>query len=116
MGQVEVYQWLLNRRLAGDHRYFTAVEIRKGLVEAGITGGVDNVRSDILRLEAFKFLEVKTKGNFYSFHRTWRLSSAYLPKTPKTIKQKSQNIQISKILSIPDAAKNPMCTTKGDDC
>lgn len=111
MGQVEVYQWFLNRRLSGDDRYYSVAEVQKSIASAGMVEGLNNVRINILRLEAYKLLEVKQDGIKFNWRRSWRLSSAYLPSTPKTIKQKAENIQIAKILSIPDAAKNSVHAT-----
>jgi hypothetical protein len=105
MGQVEVYQWLLDRRSIGDDRFFSVAEVRKGLTDNGITGGIKDVRVDLLRLEAFKFLEVQYEGSMFNFHRKWRLSSSYLPATVKKKRAKYTDIHIAKIYTNTNAAK-----------
>jgi hypothetical protein len=51
MGQVEVFEYLVNKRSAGDHSYFLPKEIEKGLRDQGLTNGaLCNIRGDCFKL------------------------------------------------------------------
>lgn len=51
MGQSEVFDWLVNKRSAGDQSYFLPKEIAKGLKDQGFSDGVtEHLRGDCFRL------------------------------------------------------------------
>lgn len=55
MSQEEIKQWLLNKRLSGNHTFFTAKEIRDHIKE-----GKNNLHKNLNKLYLYGFIELET--------------------------------------------------------
>lgn len=60
MGQLEVLQFLINKRAISD-KWFCAKEIKKGLGEEG-KGIGNNLYNSLYKLSVFGFIEAKGQG------------------------------------------------------
>jgi hypothetical protein len=67
MGQQEIMEWLIIRRLTGDDKYYSAKEIEKQL-RAG------KIWKQVQILFAYGYLDIKTKG----FKRKFRIKDKYV--------------------------------------
>lgn len=79
MGQIEVYEYLKNKRLKGDDDYYSVDEIRKGLKEQEYNGSNSyrNVSASCIQLEAHGYLDVKMTGKTRAWFRLFRLKDKY---------------------------------------
>ena len=82
MSQSDIYELLKNKRLSGDHKYFSAEEIRKMLKDKGLACYRQNVNNQITTLRIFGYLDVKikaTKKNRSKYiYSVYRLKKAVL--------------------------------------
>ena len=68
MGQQEVYELLKHRRLSGDSRYFSVVDIRKMVIDSrSDTSSVETVSKSLNRLWCWGLLE--RKNHTYRFRK-----------------------------------------------
>jgi hypothetical protein len=88
MGQIEIYNWLLRQRKAGDDRFFSRKEIFKGLKDEGVYISSGNAWFHFCQLERFGYIEAVCSGNINSWYRKYR---AVL----KTFKQSSKPLGIN---------------------
>ena len=83
MGQIEVYEFLKNKRFINDE-CFSVSDIEKALQEAGFTNGViSGVRGDVIRLEWSGYLEAFKIGKLSDWRRVFRLKAKYAVKVKK---------------------------------
>lgn len=76
MGQIEVYEFLKNKRLQKDDSFWSCKSVEKALLDEGLSCGVvRGVRGDLLRLEISGYLEPRIHEK--SWVRCWRLKSKY---------------------------------------
>ena len=79
MGQIEVYNYLKNKRLSGDVSYFSVAEIEKGLREKGYGNGtVQTVRGSLVKLEYWGYVETVMTGKFRNWKRLFRIKEGEL--------------------------------------
>lgn len=80
MGQIEVYEFLKEKRGYSD-AWFSVADIEEGLKEKGYSNGtIGAVRGDVLRLEWSGYLEAKKKGKLSDWKRVFRLKAKYIKK------------------------------------
>lgn len=78
MGQIEVYEFLKDKRALED-TYFSVKQVCEGLRERGFSNGIlQGVRGDLLRLEWAGYLEVRYSNKFDDWLRLWRLKKKYV--------------------------------------
>lgn len=80
MGQIEVYEFLKNKRFISDE-WFSVADIEGALQGAGFTNGVlSGVRGDVIRLEWSGYLEARKMGKLSDWKRVFRLKAKYAVK------------------------------------
>lgn len=78
MGQHDVFKWLVNERIKGNHKYKTIKEVQKGLKDQGATNGtIKGVGSDLWKLTACNFLEFRGKG-LWDHKKLFRVKGEYV--------------------------------------
>lgn len=82
MGQIEIFEILKGRRLAGDDRFFTVKQIRNMLRSVGKN---ENCKTGIqcAQLEAFGYLEAQQQRRKHDHFRAWRIKIAYMENKEK---------------------------------
>lgn len=82
MSQSDIYDLLKTKRLSGDHRYFTALEIMKSLNAKGISINSTSVNANIVKLRTFGYLDmrvdVRKRGRITFPFAVYRLKIEYL--------------------------------------
>lgn len=79
MGQIEVFEYLKNKRLYGSTKFYSVAEIQRGLKEQGCSNGLlHGVRGDVISLEWSGYLESEVKGSWREWRRCFRLKKKYL--------------------------------------
>ena len=79
MGQVEVYELLKEKRINGDQRFFSRKNIENMMKLKGYSNGmIENVRRNVISLEASGYLEIKMSGDFKDWRRLFRLKDKYI--------------------------------------
>lgn len=71
MTQDEIFDWLKNQRLAGNHKFFSIVEVSRMLAEAGYNGSSNKtcVGVKMNKLYAHGFLDIMVDKNWRRFFR-----------------------------------------------
>jgi hypothetical protein len=77
MGQIEIYELLKKKRLAGDDSYFPVARVRKMLRAEGKPENC-NTGLQLAQLESFGYCEAKKIHKNNEFWRAFRLKSKYL--------------------------------------
>ncbi len=79
MGQIDVYDFLKQQRLSGNHRFWIIKEVEAALKGRGCSSGcVEGVGGDLLRLEWSGYLESKMFGGIREWRRCFRLKAKYI--------------------------------------
>lgn len=73
MGQVEIMDWLRERRVAGDDRFFSREQIENAMIERGLS--VFRCRRQLNKLYVYHYLEIKLDG---FWNRSYRLKRKYI--------------------------------------
>lgn len=77
MGQLDVLQWLINRRVKGDHKFHTIKEIQKGLADKGLSNGaIKGVGVDLYRLNSTGYVDYKGRG-IWKHRKYFRVKNKY---------------------------------------
>ena len=84
MGQVEIYEWLKDRRLSGDERFFSHKEIKAGMDELGQS--TLRLRACLIQLESFGYVDTECSGKRNNWFRRFRIKDACI-KDSKTKKK-----------------------------
>ena len=78
MAQSDVLKWLSLQRTKGNHEYFLACDIVKGLQQQGLSSGVlKGVYDDLLKLTVKDFLQCKGVG-IMNHKKTFRIKKEYV--------------------------------------
>jgi len=79
VGQSEVFNYLRQQRLSGNHKFFSAIEVHNVL---RLVEGNPQVRYNTNRLlnqlANYGFLEIKMTGKVYDWRRLFRIKEEYL--------------------------------------
>jgi hypothetical protein len=79
LGQIEVYQFLKDRRAAGDNSFISVAGISNEIKTHQLNNiNPRGVRSAVCTLEAYGYLDVKKPGKRSDFRRLFRLKKKYL--------------------------------------
>jgi len=79
VSQIDVYEFLKQQRLSGNHRFWRPKEVEFALKDRGCSSGsVEGVRGDLLRLEWSGYLEVEMGGGIREWLRCFRLKRKYI--------------------------------------
>lgn len=79
MGQIEVYEYLKQQRLSGNHDFFSVIDVVKALKEQGKTNGMlESVRGSLMMLRRYGYLENKMSGDIRDWKMLFRLKEEYL--------------------------------------
>lgn len=79
MGQIDVYNFLLARRRAGDHRYFSVRAVEISLKDQGHTNGtIQGVRGDLTSLMLKGYLDTRKAGRIMEWPGRYRLKAKYI--------------------------------------
>lgn len=79
MGQQEVLEYLKKLRNCGDDEYKPASKIIKDLQSDGMTNGsLRRVRYNLVKLEAFGYVEAKINSKRGNWRREWRIRQKYI--------------------------------------
>jgi hypothetical protein len=74
LGQSDILDWLRQRRLSGDHSYFTRKEIEQAMSSKGLKAY--NVRAQLNALYVYHYLDVDYDLD-WPFNRRYRLKKKY---------------------------------------
>ena len=75
MGQSDIMEWLRERRLMEDHRFFSPRDIEREMGARGV--GVIQCRRQLNKLYYFQFLEIRLDT---LWNRRYRLKKKYINK------------------------------------
>lgn len=79
MGQEEVLRYLIKVRKCGDESFIPASKIIKGLQAEGVTNGsLRRVRYNLIKLEAFRFIDARINSKKDNWRREWRVKKKYI--------------------------------------
>lgn len=73
MGQADIMDWLGERRLAGDDRFFSREQIERAMLDKGLS--VFRCRRQLNKLYVYHYLEIRLDG---FFNRSYRLKRKYI--------------------------------------
>lgn len=76
MGQQEIIEYLRQKRVLGDHNYFTTHEIMKGC--NGGSAHYSAVKKSLWSLVRHGVIEVKDEGDVFEWVKTFRLANKYV--------------------------------------
>lgn len=75
-GQVEVFNWLKNKRASGSEDFYTINDIRAGLKSSVNNGcNFDHIGSDVIKLTEFGYLEIKDR---FTWNKRYRIKKKYI--------------------------------------
>jgi len=78
MGQIEVYDFLKNKRVSGCEKFYSARDIYNGLREANINGSnMVRMWASVSSLESSGYLDVRLESRFKHPVRKFRLKKKY---------------------------------------
>jgi len=79
MGQVEVYNFLKDRRKAGDDSFVSIPNMLKEIKTYKLNNqNPRGLRSAVVTLEAYGYLDVMKQGKLSDFRRVFRLKKKYI--------------------------------------
>jgi hypothetical protein len=75
LGQDEIIIFLRNKRLTGDHSFFSIHEISKGI--NGGSNHYSSVRRSLYQLRKMEIVDTQTTGDVFEWVKTFRLNKKY---------------------------------------
>jgi len=79
MGQIEVYQFLKDRRMAGDDSFLSVSNLSTDIKSHRLNSlNPRGIRSAVCTLEAYGYLDIKKPNKRSKFRRMFRLKKKYL--------------------------------------
>jgi len=79
MGQIEVYEFLKDRRKAGDDSFISIPKMCKEIQAYKLNKqNPRGLRTAVVTLEAYGYLDVMREGKHSDFRRVFRLKDKYL--------------------------------------
>jgi hypothetical protein len=79
LGQIEVFELLKRERQTGSEKFYSVSEVEKLMKQNGYTNGcIKTVRSSLLLLYEFEYLDSVTSGKWSDWKRSFRVKDKYL--------------------------------------